>query len=57
MLRGTDKFDEQFSAYLTAGYVGNSGNAAYSVSAGSAGAAPAPGNAQLGTIAGVRYRF
>lgn len=56
-LRGFYKFDEQLSTYLSVGYVDNSGNAAYGVSAGGGGAAPAAGRSQLGTMAGVRYRF
>lgn len=56
-VRGLYKFDDQLAAYLTAGYIDNSTNATYGVSGGGAGAAPAAGKSQLGTMAGVRYRF
>lgn len=55
--RATYRFDEQLSAYLSLGYIDNSSDAAYGVSGGGAGAAPAAGKSQLGTMAGVRYRF
>lgn len=56
-LRGTYKFDNQFSTYLTVGYMDNNSTAAYGVSGGGSGAAPIAGNSQVGTMAGVRYRF
>lgn len=56
-IRGFYNFDRQFSAYLTFGYVDNSDLAAYNVSGGGAGAAPAAGYAQNGSMAGIRYRF
>lgn len=56
-LRGTYKFDNQLSTYLTLGYMDNNSTAAYGVSGGGAGAAPTAGNSQIGTMAGVRYRF
>lgn len=56
-IRGTYKFDDQLSTYLTLGYIDNSSKAAYGVSGGGAGAAPSAGNSQLGAMAGVRYRF
>ena len=56
-IRGTYKFDDQLSTYLTLGYIDNSSTAAYGVSGGGAGAAPIAGSSQLGAMAGVRYRF
>jgi predicted porin len=56
-LRGVYKFDQQFATYLSVGRLSNSSKAAYSVSAGGAGSAPAAGFAQNGLMAGVRYRF
>lgn len=56
-IRGTYKFDDQLSTYLTLGYIDNSSKAAYGVSGGGAGAAPIAGSSQLGAMAGVRYRF
>jgi predicted porin len=56
-IRGIYRFDDQLSAYATAGYLDNSANAAYGVSGGGAGTSPVAGNAQLGTMLGVRYRF
>ncbi|GAB3432177.1 porin [Massilia solisilvae] len=57
VIRAIRKIDDQLSAYLTAGYMDNGSTAAYSVSAGGPGAAASAGKAQLGTMAGVRYRF
>lgn len=57
VIRGTYKFDDQFSTYLSLGFVDNNATAAYGVSSGGAGASPAVGNAQFGAMTGVRYRF
>jgi len=57
VIRGTYKFDDQLSSYLSLGYVDNSEKAAYGVSTGGGGVSPAPGNSQFGSMVGVRYRF
>lgn len=57
VVRGTYKFDDQLSTYLSLGYMDNNTTAAYGVSGGGAGASPTAGNSQFGTMAGVRYRF
>ncbi|WP_417068764.1 porin [Niveibacterium terrae] len=56
-LRTTYRFDEQLSTYVTAGYIDNGESSAYGVSGGGSGTSPVAGNAQLGTMIGVRYRF
>lgn len=57
VIRGSYKFDDQLSTYLSLGFMDNNEKAAYGVSTGGAGTSPTAGNSQFGTMAGVRYRF
>jgi predicted porin len=57
VIRGSYRFDDRLSTYLSLGWVDNGEDAAYGVSTGGGGVSPAPGNSQLGSMVGVRYRF
>ncbi|MBN3849612.1 porin [Paraburkholderia sp. Ac-20342] len=56
-LRGTYLLSKRTSVYLQGSYLGNSAHAAYSVSSGGGGTTPAPGNDQVGIMAGIRHMF
>jgi predicted porin len=55
--RGTYLLSKSTAIYLQAAYLGNSSHARYSVSAGGGGTTPAPGQGQLGMMAGIRHLF
>jgi predicted porin len=57
VLRGVYSFDAQLASYVSIGHIDNSALAAYSLSGGGAGAAPAAGFSQNGVMTGLRYRF
>lgn len=57
VLRGVFSFDQQLASYVSIGHIDNSALAAYSLSGGGAGAAPAAGFSQNGVMTGLRYRF
>jgi predicted porin len=57
LLRGTYLLSKSTAIYLQAAYLGNSSHARYSVSAGGGGTTPAPGQGQLGMMAGIRHLF
>lgn len=57
VLRGTYFLSKQTAVYLQGAYLANSAHAAFSVSAGGGGTTPAPGQNQVGVMAGIRHMF
>ena len=57
VLRGTYSLSKRTAVYLQGAYLTNSSHASYSVSAGGGGTTPAPGQGQIGVMAGVRQSF
>ena len=56
-LRGTYFLSKRTAVYTQVAWLGNSAHAAYSVSSGGAGGAPATGASQLGVNVGMRHTF
>ncbi|PRF64452.1 porin [Burkholderia multivorans] len=56
-LRGTYLLSKRTAVYLQTSYLGNSPNAAYSVSVGGGGTTPSKGANQVGVMAGMRHMF
>jgi predicted porin len=57
VLRGNYFLSKATTVYLQGAYLANSSHASYSVSAGGGGTTPAPGQGQLGVMAGIRHLF
>ncbi|AOI80379.1 hypothetical protein WS54_28755 [Burkholderia sp. NRF60-BP8] len=56
-LRGTYFLSKRTAVYLQGAYLANSAHAAFTVSAGGGGTTPAPGQNQVGVMAGIRHMF
>ncbi|MFC0397909.1 porin [Paraburkholderia rhizosphaerae] len=56
-VRTSYALSKRTTAYATAGYISNGGALALSVDSAAAGAAPAPGGNQIGTMLGIRHAF
>ncbi|MGF6904753.1 porin [Paraburkholderia sp. GAS348] len=57
VLRGTYFLSKQTAVYLQGAYLANSSHARYSASSGGGGTTPAPGQGQVGVMAGIRHMF
>jgi predicted porin len=57
VVRGTYFLSKRTAVYLQGAYLANSAHAAFTVSAGGGGTTPAPGEGQVGVMAGIRHSF